>query len=103
MFLIALNIVATIIVYSAESIQNKPELHQDLNVLSPGYIPLFFGIAVFNFEGNGLVLNLHSSMKYPDKFEKVLRRSLIAYIALLVGFASFAYYVSNLIHINSDM
>jgi amino acid permease len=86
-------LVVSIVAYSVKSVQNSPELHQDLNLLSPSAIPIFFGIAVFNFEGNGLVLNLHASMKDQTKFERVLNHSLAAYIVLLISFATFSYYV----------
>jgi len=54
-------------------------------------MPLFFGIAVFNFEGNGVILNLHASMKDPSKFEKIMRNCLIAIISILIIFACCSY------------
>ena len=54
-------------------------------------MPLFFGIAVFNFEGNGVILNLHASMKDPAKFEIIMRNCLIAIVAILVIFACCSY------------
>ena len=43
----------------------KPYLHDNLIMLEVKHLPLFFGVAVFNFEGNGVVLNIHASMKEP--------------------------------------
>ena len=58
-------------------------------------MPLFFGIAVFDFEGNGVVINLHASMKEPEKFNGVLKLTLTIYVIALCVFSSIAYWVSN--------
>jgi solute carrier family 36 (proton-coupled amino acid transporter) len=58
-------------------------------------IPFFFGVAVFNFEGNGVVLNIHSSMKDPTKFSKVLIISMTVIILLVVTFAGVSYSVTT--------
>lgn len=68
-------------------------------------MPLFFGIAVFNFEGNGVILNLHSSMKEPEKFEPLMRRVIIAVIFILVIFAvcsyeAFGYKINDMVTLN---
>ena len=52
---------------------------------------MFFGVAVFNFEGNGVILNLHASMKEPEKFPAIMRNTLICVIALLVIFSVASY------------
>ena len=59
---------------------------------------MFFGVAVFDFEGNGVVINLHASMKEPEKFNKVLISTLTIYVTALCVFSSIAYwsYGSNL-------
>lgn len=61
-------LVFALIVISRYCIQNQsehPELSQNLNYLDLSAAPLFFGIAVFDFEGNGVVINMHASMKEP--------------------------------------
>jgi hypothetical protein len=55
-------------VYSEETYLEEPELHENIAYLKVNHLPLFFGVAVFNFEGNGVILNLHASMEDPSKF-----------------------------------
>ena len=54
-----------IIGYCFQNHGEHPELSENLNYLDLTAVPLFFGIAVFDFEGNGVVINLHASMKEP--------------------------------------
>ncbi len=61
----------------------------------PSGTPLFFGVAVFDFEGNGIILNVMTSMKEPEKFERILRGVIVFYIGLLGSFSALAYYVSR--------
>ena len=83
-----------IIGYCVKNHEEHPELSDNLVMLDIGAIPLFFGVAVFDFEGNGVVLNLHASMKEPEKFNYVLHRALGVYIFMLTSFSCIAYYVS---------
>ena len=46
---------------------------------------------MFNFEGNGVILNIHSSMKDNTKFEAIMRNTLIAIISILVIFSVCSY------------
>lgn len=57
----------------------------------PVHLPLFFGIAVFNFEGNGVILNIHAAMKNPQDFYKIITRSISFIIILLVVFSCVSY------------
>jgi amino acid permease len=52
---------------------------------------MFFGIAVFDFEGNNIVLNVHRAMVEPQKIGRVLVGVLIVYIAMLASFSAIAY------------
>lgn len=58
-------------------------------------LPLFFGVAVFDFEGNGVVINLHASMREPEKFKSVLVGTVSLYIIILCSFSTIAYWVSQ--------
>jgi amino acid permease len=87
-------IVFVIVKYCFQNQIDKPELHADLNIFTPSALPLFFGIAVFDFEGNGVIINLQQSMKEPEKFEYVLHRVLSLYVILIASFSAIAYYVS---------
>ena len=80
-----------IMCYSEKSYVDQPELHQDLRYMDFSHLPLFFGVAVFNFEGNGVVLNLHASMKDPSKFPQIMRNVLITIITILVVFSISSY------------
>jgi hypothetical protein len=55
--------------YSEAEYVEQPKLHENLRYLQIDHLPLFFGIAVFNFEGNGVILNLEASMADPSKFD----------------------------------
>jgi len=55
-------------------------------------IPLFFGVAVFCFEGNAIVLNVKASMKEPKKFESVLIWTMVVVCALVMTVAGLSYY-----------
>lgn len=77
--------------YDEKEYFEDPELHQNISYLNIVNMPLFFGVAVFNFEGNGVILNLHASMKNPDKFQKILRNVLIAVISTLIIFSVSCY------------
>ena len=48
-------------------------------------------MAVFNFEGNGVILNLHANMENPKNFEKILIRTIIAVIIILITFSILCY------------
>jgi len=55
--------------------------------------PLFLGTAIFAFEGIGLIIPLQRSMKEPEKFPKVLKKSMyiISLAMFIVG--SLSYYI----------
>jgi solute carrier family 36 (proton-coupled amino acid transporter) len=72
--------------------EDHPELSDNLNYFVPQALPLFFGVAVFDFEGNGVIINLHASMQEPEKFNQVLVTTLTIYVTALCTFCSIAYW-----------
>ena len=51
--------------YCIQNHFENPEVSNDLNYFIPENFPLFFGVAVFILEGNGLIIGIHSTMKRP--------------------------------------
>ena len=60
-----------IVSYGEKEYVNEPELHKNITYLNISNMPMFFGIAVFNFEGNGIILDVKSDMKNPEEFNKI--------------------------------
>jgi len=58
-------LVFVIIYYCFSYKEANPGVSENLNYFTPSALPFFFGVAVFDFEGNNIILNLHSSMKEP--------------------------------------
>lgn len=91
--------------YSEKSYVNEPELHENIRYMDASHMPLFFGIAVFNFEGNGVVCNLHTSMKDPSKFDRIMKNVMIFVISLLCIFSissyeSYGYRIDDMVTMN---
>lgn len=64
----------------------------NINLFQPTALPYFFGVAVFDFEGNNVVINLHASMSDPKKIYWVLNRVVYFYITMVATFSAIAYY-----------
>ena len=67
--------------------------------------PLFFGIAILNFEGNPASINVQSSMKNPLKFRNIIFAAGLCVGTLVLVMSSFSYvafgsYVEDLITLN---
>ena len=94
-----------IMVYSEKEFVDEPELHENIRYLNVYELPLFFGVAVFNFEGNGVILNMHASMKNPEKFDKIMRNVLVTIISILIIFGvssyeAFGYRIRDMVTMN---
>lgn len=69
----------------------NPEPSADLNMFKPSALPFFFGVAVFDFEGNNIVLNLHAAMKNPAEIFPVMKYVLGIYVFMIASFSAFCY------------
>jgi amino acid permease len=56
---------------------------------------MFFGIAVFAFEGNGVIQSIHNSMESPEYFYPVLRVQMAVIISIVVSVATIGYTVTK--------
>ena len=56
---------------------------------------MFFEIAVFAFEGNGVIQSLHNSMKTPEYFSQILKVLMAIVISVVVSVGTIAYSVSG--------
>lgn len=79
--------------YSAQDLPPITERHfvpQNLHQL-----PLFFGTAIFAFEGIALVLPLQNAMKKPQQFSKlygVLNVGMVIVTAIYISFGAIGYW-----------
>lgn len=88
----ALLVVFVIVYYCIENRKAHPEVGENLNYFTPSALPYFFGVAVFDFEGNNIVLNLHAAMAEPDKVNWALNRVITIYVVMIATFCAISYY-----------
>ncbi|ORX83469.1 hypothetical protein BCR32DRAFT_291960 [Anaeromyces robustus] len=55
--------------------------------------PLFMGTAIYAFEGIGLIIPLQRSMKEPEKFSKVLKKSMYIISLAMFTVGGLSYYI----------
>ncbi|OWB78389.1 hypothetical protein B5S32_g2583 [[Candida] boidinii] len=78
----------TIVIYaSIDLIDNGPGVISNFNE----DWTLFIGVAIFAFEGIGLILPVHESMKYPEQYPKVLFAVIAVCSVLFIGIGSLGY------------
>jgi len=77
------------IVYIAKG--TGKEVEKEVKIFDFIHYPLFFGIAILNFEGNPATLNVQASMKYPEKFSFVFVLSAITVSTLVITVSSLSY------------
>uniref|UniRef100_A0A7S0ZGN1 Amino acid transporter transmembrane domain-containing protein n=1 Tax=Timspurckia oligopyrenoides TaxID=708627 RepID=A0A7S0ZGN1_9RHOD len=55
-------------------------------------LPLFFGTAVYSFEGINLAIPIEDNMLHPEHFPKVMNRAMVAVMAIFSVFGGCAYF-----------
>mmetsp|Transcript_7127 Transcript_7127/g.19098 ORF Transcript_7127/g.19098 Transcript_7127/m.19098 type:complete len:476 (-) Transcript_7127:159-1586(-) len=55
-------------------------------------LPLFFGTAVYSFEGINLAIPIEDSMLYPRRFGRTLNQGMVIVTVIFVGFGATTYY-----------
>ncbi|CDW73229.1 UNKNOWN [Stylonychia lemnae] len=89
-------IVAIILIILVEIniIQNQPPQtvqYENLKIIDIWQMPIYFGVAMCLYEGNGLILNLYSEVDKPHKFmnQISLVLSLLTGLGIIVGALSY--------------
>ena len=88
---------AVVLIFSARYMNGDPHAVIDPDAPTTtapfllGTTPLFFGMAVFTFEGAGIILPMQSAMREPEKFPSILRNGCAAVTILYLCFASTCY------------
>lgn len=61
-------------------LNNDTYIHEDVKVFDVSNFFGYIGIAMFIFEGNGVVLNLHNEAREKRKYPKILTMSVVSVI-----------------------
>ncbi|KAJ8737275.1 hypothetical protein PYW07_000546 [Mythimna separata] len=89
-----------VVVY--EATQDLPPVHTREYIASWQQLPLYFGTAIYAFEGIGLVLPLKNEMRRPEKFQKPLGvlnlgMVIVGSIFITVGFLGYLKWGDNVL------
>ena len=81
-----------IVKYCIDNHYAHPELANDLVMFDVTGYPLFFGLACAILEGNGIILNIESTMKTPEDFNMVLTSAVGFCLMVFCAFATIGYW-----------
>ena len=70
-------------------IENGPA--NDIKYFNSNDWPLFIGVAIFSFEGIGLIIPIQESMSQPEKFPRVMFMVILSISVLMISIASLCY------------
>lgn len=80
-----------IIYYDFQYMFRESFADKHVKIFDLAHYPLFFGIAILNFEGNPATLNVQHSMKYPKRFNFVFIFSALTVSSLVITVSSLSY------------
>lgn len=81
--------IATIVFYAAKDLINNGPA--EVNYFNSSNWSLFIGVAIFAFEGIGLIIPVQQSMKHPEDFPKVLLAVISICCFLFIGIGWLCY------------
>lgn len=78
--------------YNIETIHNNPSIHDNfVNTFGSFHItnlPLFFGVALYSFEGVGVTLSIRDSMEKPQDLPKLLKGQMAILTVIYIIFSA---------------
>lgn len=80
-----------IVYYDIKYITMESTVEKNIKMFDLMNYPLFFGIAILNFEGNPATLNVQASMRSPKKFPYVFVISALTVSSLVICVSSLSY------------
>lgn len=83
--------ISIILYYDFKYITQDAKVEKNIKMFDAIHYPLFFGIAILNFEGNPATLNVQASMKHPEHFSFVFVLSAIVVSTLVITVSSLSY------------
>lgn len=77
--------------YITTDTEEERAVRSSIKFFDLAHYPLFFGIAILNFEGNPATLNVQASMKYPKRFPFVFIVSAFTVSSMVITVSSLSY------------
>ncbi|GFF57246.1 vacuolar amino acid transporter 3 [Aspergillus udagawae] len=82
---------AYIYYYDIATIASRHGLESSVQLFNPKSFTLTIGSCIFTFEGIGLILPIQSSMKHPEKFDRLLYTVMIIITVLFTAVGALSY------------